>query len=199
SAPLPGDVAASLRGGEGGALPRWCCAGLRDQLRDPVAGRTPRGCGAASTATPDSPVGALFPAGEALRIYLVATLAMLVVCARRSGIVASLAFVGTLCLFGFLPQSNELRYYMFIPVTWAAAIGMLFPQFRASFPPAGLALLVLVLALFSTWTPRMRRTTKSRGSITPRPRVNGAPRDGGHSSNEARRTARLTWCRSASC
>ena len=90
----------------------------------------------------------MIPAGEALRIYLVATLAMLVVCARRSGIVASLAFVGTLCLVGFLPQSNELRYYMFIPVTWAAAIGMLFPQFRASFPPAGLALLVLALGLF---------------------------------------------------
>jgi hypothetical protein len=80
--------------------------------------------------------------------YLVATITMLVVCARRSGIVASLALVGTLCVVGFLPQSNELRYYMFIPLTWAAAIGMLFPQFRASFPRAGLAFVVLALALF---------------------------------------------------
>ena len=81
-------------------------------------------------------------------VYLVATIAMLIVCARRSGIVASLAFVGTLCVVGFLPQSNELRYYMFIPLTWAAAIGMLFPDFRALFPRAGVAFLVLVIALF---------------------------------------------------
>jgi hypothetical protein len=86
--------------------------------------------------------------GTGVIVYLVATITMLVVCARRSGIVASLAVVGTLCLVGFLPQSNELRYYMFIPLTWAAAIGMLFPQFRSSFPRAGLAFMVLALALF---------------------------------------------------
>jgi len=86
--------------------------------------------------------------GTGVIIYLVATIAMLIVCARRSGIVASLAFVGTVCVVGFLPQSNELRYYMFIPLTWAAAIGMLFPNFRASFPRAGVAFLVLVIALF---------------------------------------------------
>jgi hypothetical protein len=86
--------------------------------------------------------------GTGVVVYLLATIAMLVVCARRSGIVASLALVGTLCVVGFLPQSNELRYYMFIPLTWAAAIGMLFPNFRASFPRAGVAFLMLVLALF---------------------------------------------------
>ena len=36
-AELPDDVAAYLRGCEGRALPRWCFASLRDQLRDPVS------------------------------------------------------------------------------------------------------------------------------------------------------------------
>jgi 6-pyruvoyl-tetrahydropterin synthase-like protein len=80
--------------------------------------------------------------------YLLAAITMLVVCARKSGVVASAAFVATLCVVGLLPQSHELRYYMFIPLTWAAAIGMLFSQFRDSFPRAGLGFLVLALVLF---------------------------------------------------
>jgi len=73
---------------------------------------------------------------------------MLIAYRRKRGIVASLAFVGTLCFVGLLPQSNELRYYMFIPLTWAAAIGMLFPNFRDKFPRTALLFLVVVVGLF---------------------------------------------------
>jgi hypothetical protein len=80
--------------------------------------------------------------------YVVATVTMLLLYGRKVGIVASVAFIGTLCFVGFLPQSHELRYYLFIPLTWAATIGMLFPHFRATFPKPALGFLVLVAALF---------------------------------------------------
>jgi len=80
--------------------------------------------------------------------YLVAMMTMLVSYGRRVGIVASLAVVGTLCFVGLLPQSHELRYYTFIPLTWAATIGMLFPHFRATWPRAAPVFLVIALGLF---------------------------------------------------
>jgi hypothetical protein len=80
--------------------------------------------------------------------YLAATIAMLLVYGRKVGGVASIAFLGTLCFVGFLPQSHELRYYLFIPLTWAAAIGMLFPYIRATFPRVALVFLVVVCGLF---------------------------------------------------
>lgn len=84
----------------------------------------------------------------AVVIYLVAMMTMLVLYRRRVGIVASVAAVGTLCFVGFLPQSHELRYYMFIPLTWAATIGMLFPQFRVRWPRAAPLFLLIALGLF---------------------------------------------------
>jgi hypothetical protein len=80
--------------------------------------------------------------------YLLATIAMLLVYRRKVGILAGVAFIGTLCFVAFLPQSHELRYYQFIPLTWAAAIGMLFPYLRATFPKVALAFLVVVSGLF---------------------------------------------------
>lgn len=80
--------------------------------------------------------------------YLAATIAMLILYKRRVGIVASLALVGTLVFVAFLPQSHELRYYMFIPLTWAATIGMLFPHFRATWPRAAPVFLLVALGLF---------------------------------------------------
>lgn len=86
--------------------------------------------------------------GMGVIVYLVVTFGTLTACRRRAGIVASIAGVGLLGVVAVLPQSNELRYYMFIPLTWAATIGMLYPQLRKRFHRAGLGLLVLVLALF---------------------------------------------------
>jgi Tetratricopeptide repeat len=86
--------------------------------------------------------------GFGVIVYLLVTFGMLIAYRRRAGIVASVAGIGLLCFVAVLPQSNELRYYMFIPLTWAATIGMLYPKLRDRFPRAGLGLLVLVLALF---------------------------------------------------
>ena len=53
-----------------------------------------------------------------------------------------------LSLVAFLPQSHELRYYMFIPLCWAAAVGIEFPAFQEMWPRCAVALLVAVLSLF---------------------------------------------------
>ncbi len=82
-------------------------------------------------------------------IYLAAMVAMLVAVRRRAGVVASLVAVAILCFVAVLPQSHELRYYLFIPLCWAAAIGMVFPDFRDAMPRAAMAFLVLVMGLFS--------------------------------------------------
>jgi hypothetical protein len=86
--------------------------------------------------------------GAGVVVYLVLTAGMLIAYRRKAGIIASIAGIGILGFVAILPQSNELRYYMFIPLTWAATIGMLYPHLRIRFPRAGSWLLVLVLALF---------------------------------------------------
>ena len=86
--------------------------------------------------------------GAGVAVYLVLTVGLLITYRRRPGIIASIAGIGLLGFVAVLPQSNELRYYMFIPLTWAATIGMLYPQLRDRFPRVALGLLVLVLALF---------------------------------------------------
>lgn len=86
--------------------------------------------------------------GIGTAVYLLVTAAMLVLYRRRAGIVASVAGLALLCFVAILPQSNELRYFQFIPLLWAATIGMLYPPFRAAFPRAAAGLLLLVLALF---------------------------------------------------
>jgi hypothetical protein len=81
-------------------------------------------------------------------VYLLLAFGMLISHRRREGLIAALTGLGLLALVAFLPQSNELRYYMFLPLTWAATIAMLFPAFRGRFPRAGVALLVVALGLF---------------------------------------------------
>ncbi len=86
--------------------------------------------------------------GLGVAVYLAVTVGLLVSYRRRAGFIASLAFLGLLGFVAILPQSNELRYFQFIPLSWAAAIGMLYPQFRAAHPQATSGLLSLVLILF---------------------------------------------------
>lgn len=80
--------------------------------------------------------------------YLALMIAMLFVFRRRVGIYAGGATIGVLSVVALLPQSHELRYYLFIPLTWAAAIGMLFPHLAKRFVVVGPAVLLVVLGLF---------------------------------------------------
>ena len=80
--------------------------------------------------------------------YLASTIAMLFVLGRRTAIVAGVSIIGVISFVGFLPQAHELRYYMFIPLTLAAAFGMLFPYVRVALPKAALVLPMMVLVLF---------------------------------------------------
>jgi hypothetical protein len=86
--------------------------------------------------------------GIGTAIFLVLAAGMMVVYRRRAGIIASLAGVAMLGFVGLLPQSNELRYFMFIPLTWAGTIGMLFKPIQIRFPRAAVAILALVVVLF---------------------------------------------------
>ena len=58
-------------------------------------------------------------------------------------------------MWGFvsvLPQSHELRYFMFLPLTTAAVIGMLLPRIRRAWPEATLLVLTVLLGEFSWMT-----------------------------------------------
>ncbi|MBL1262524.1 tetratricopeptide repeat protein [Candidatus Methylomicrobium oryzae] len=80
--------------------------------------------------------------------YLFTTIGMLFAYDRKSGLIASLSILAVLCFLAFLPQSHELRYYLFIPLCWAAAIGMLFPAFKNKLPKVAPFFLITVIALY---------------------------------------------------
>jgi hypothetical protein len=86
--------------------------------------------------------------GVAALVYAIALPCLLVVCHGKRGWVASAALLGALLLVAHLPQSHELRYYMFIPLTGAGCVGLLFPRFQRAAPHAAMGLLALVLGLF---------------------------------------------------
>ena len=81
--------------------------------------------------------------------YLLITVSLLVACFGRRGAVAAAIGASLLGLVAVLPQSNELRYYMFIPLAWAAAIAVTYPILRERHARAAEGLLVLILALFA--------------------------------------------------
>jgi hypothetical protein len=85
--------------------------------------------------------------GAAAATYLVTLLGMLLTCLGKRGLVAGAGILVLLGFVAFLPQSNELRYYLFIPLSGAAAIGMLFTRFRQTAPRAALALIALAMGL----------------------------------------------------
>ncbi len=80
--------------------------------------------------------------------YLTSMVALLVRTEGRRGVVASAGALVVLCFVATLPQSHELRYYLFLPLAWAAAVGMTFPKFAQAMPRAAIAFLVVVLGLF---------------------------------------------------
>jgi hypothetical protein len=58
------------------------------------------------------------------------------------------AMLALLCLVAVLPQSHELRYYLFLPLVWAALIGHLFPKVRQSHPAVALGVLGMLVLQF---------------------------------------------------
>jgi MFS family permease len=89
-------------------------------------------------------------------VFLGAMLAGLAVFRGRRGLVAIGATVFVLLLTAYLPQSNELRYFLFIPLVWAATLGMLLPGLADRWPAAAAAAIAAVLVLFGlmAWTNR---------------------------------------------
>jgi hypothetical protein len=76
--------------------------------------------------------------------------------ARRHGLIIAAA-IGTMwCLISVLPQSHELRYFQFLPLTVAALVAMLIPRVRALYPAVTLVLLSLVLGEF-VWISKVNR------------------------------------------
>ena len=86
--------------------------------------------------------------GVGVVVFLAVTMIMLAAHGRKAGAIASIVIVGVLCFVAILPQSHELRYYQFIPLSWAAAIGILFDSFKRKAPMGALALLIIVTGLF---------------------------------------------------
>jgi hypothetical protein len=84
----------------------------------------------------------------AVAFYLITVLGMLGVCRHRRGLMLGAVLIAGLGFVAILPQAHELRYYMFIPLSGAAAIGMLLPRFKEVAPHAALGLLTLVIGLF---------------------------------------------------
>jgi hypothetical protein len=84
----------------------------------------------------------------AVVFYLVTVMVMLVVCKGRRGMVAGAGILALLGLVALLPQSHELRYFQFIPLTGAATIGVLLSRFKEVAPRAALTLLPVVMGLF---------------------------------------------------
>jgi hypothetical protein len=67
---------------------------------------------------------------------------------RRKGLILLGSMGAMLCFVAVLPLSNALRYYLFLPLTWAATIAMLLPQVRRSHPAVALTVLSVLLAEF---------------------------------------------------
>jgi hypothetical protein len=67
---------------------------------------------------------------------------------RKKGLVL---IGGTLILYllvAYLPQGHELRYYLFIPLVWAAIISSYMPALRARFPLLHSLLVAMCIGLF---------------------------------------------------
>jgi hypothetical protein len=81
--------------------------------------------------------------------YLVALVGSLLVAFRRRGAYAAAGALLLLAYVAALPQSNELRYYLFIPLSGAIALAMSMPRLEQRAPRSALGLLAMALGLFS--------------------------------------------------
>lgn len=80
--------------------------------------------------------------------YVTMLVVMLALLHRRRGVIAAGAALATFAFVATLPESHELRYYLFLPLAWAAGVGMLHPELSQRFPRQAAGILVAVLLLF---------------------------------------------------
>ena len=85
----------------------------------------------------------------AVVVDLLAIAAMALLFDRRKGIVLSAGGVLLLGLTAFLPKSHELRYYLFLPLCWAATIAMLFEPLRRKYVRTAFFGLLVFAGLFA--------------------------------------------------
>jgi hypothetical protein len=76
---------------------------------------------------------------------------------RSGGFIVAGSIATLWCMISVLPQSHELRYFMFLPLTVAAVVGMLIPRVRAYYPATTLVILSLILCEF-VWISNVNRT-----------------------------------------
>jgi len=67
---------------------------------------------------------------------------------RRNGFLVGAAILTLACLISLLPQSHELRYFQFLPLSLAAVVAMLIPRVRTDYPATTLVILCLTLGEF---------------------------------------------------
>jgi hypothetical protein len=67
---------------------------------------------------------------------------------RKKGIILLIGNTILYSIVALLPQSYELRYYLFLPLCWAAIISMIFPRFQEKYRKTSFLLLFIFLALF---------------------------------------------------
>jgi hypothetical protein len=75
---------------------------------------------------------------------------------RRHGFIIAAAIVTLGCLVSVLPQSHELRYFQFLPLSVAAVVAMLIPRVRSYYPATTLVILCLILGEF-VWISKVNR------------------------------------------
>jgi hypothetical protein len=75
----------------------------------------------------------------------------------RNGFLVAGSIAVLWCFTSVLPQSHELRYFLFLPLTVAATVGMLIPRVRAGYPATVLAILCVVLCQF-VWISKVNRS-----------------------------------------
>jgi hypothetical protein len=85
-------------------------------------------------------------------LFLSSALAMPFLAGRRKGWTLTAGLLALLGFVAILPQSHELRYYMFLPLLWAAVIGMTFPLLRARSPQVALVALGVFAGMFAYMT-----------------------------------------------
>lgn len=83
-------------------------------------------------------------------VFFTTMIVLLVVLGGRKGRITAAACGVALGLVSVLPQSHSLRYYMFIPLVWAAVIGMFFPRLRHNHATVALIGCVVAMGMFVT-------------------------------------------------
>jgi hypothetical protein len=76
--------------------------------------------------------------------------------ARRHGLIITAAIATLWCVVSVLPQSHELRYFQFLPLTAAAVVAIMIPRVRPNYPAVTLAILGLILGEF-VWISKVNR------------------------------------------